>query len=68
VRTLIDISPGVTLQLDLDDAERSWVAQAVATPRCDACKHHPNAHVRSGCNVEVDKRKCGCARAVKRDA
>lgn len=62
--------------IDLEFYERSDVElsrlmrdAAARCPRCSACGHHPNAHVRGGCNVTVERpsnrnAKCGCG-AVK---
>jgi hypothetical protein len=68
VRTLIDISPGVSIVLEIDDAERSWVAGALAVPRCEECRHAWAAHER-GCSVVQEtfnngwkRRACGCTR------
>jgi hypothetical protein len=39
-------------------------------PRCDKCRHHPNAHAKGSCNVIVERpgnreAKCGCAAVQK---
>lgn len=58
----------LTLDLhDLPDAEESRRMRDAArlVPRCSSCRHHPNAHTKSGCTVVVERpgnraAKCPC--------
>jgi hypothetical protein len=62
MRTIIDY-PGATLELDLSDTDQSFAPAAAEYRRrhgCERCNHAMAAHLRSGCGVEVDRKKCGC--------
>ena len=76
-RTLIDLGEGVSLELRMEEGERSFRDAAAATKRqaCRDCGHHSNAHRTGNCAtlvIPADKgwsianaRKCGCSALKK---
>lgn len=69
MRTVIPYN-GAELTLVLADEDRSFRESAERYQRlhgCERCNHAWAAHGRSGCGVEVDKKRCGCVGAAQKN-
>jgi hypothetical protein len=62
--------PDDLITLTFHDRTIDAHAAARQVPRCDSCRHHPNAHAKGSCGVIVERpgnreAKCGCTAAKK---